>query len=413
MPERSTPAILAFLVAGCGGAVPPPAPPPPPAPAPPPIATAAKSAEAPPPAPPPSSAPAAPASPPRTAERLPGLTRRFVTFTLPGVKGSLISVHGSGSKDIWFLSSEPPDTKKQFIREIGVGVHFDGARGVRVLRNECWGAVYSSIHAHRGGALLQGGNPFARSYVGTAVTSTLRPDGKMDCGNLGPSPRVSSSSGDRTWRLVCKTNEGGLCTLASPDGPAAALPSFDGSAAAGDATPLGVDVLWMRGLDDGWITAVDPRSGERALLRYNGVTWVPRAKLRAGLVPLDVWADAEGHPWITAQIEGDGAPRSTLLRFDGQALQEMTVPEDFAAKWVTGTGPSDVWFFEEGTKAYQWDGKTLHEGELPFAYGGAWGAPGGEVWIVGRHGEWGDDVRPGELGHGTAAHTAPLPAGAP
>jgi hypothetical protein len=401
MPRRLSPPLFAaafFLVAGCGGAARPPASPPGAPATKVPVAPAVA-------APAPSAAPAAPVvsatpDPPPLAEPLPPLARAFVSVTLPGVTRPVVAIGGRGPKDLWFVTSE--EITGLAVSVGGEVLHYDGKR-VKSYGHPCDAAVF------RGGVVVAaetvvalGSRPWARG-VHPLFRVALGKAGKWSCdyNDVGYREGLTRSSGDHVWQLSCYEGD---CHLERAGGPAAAVPSyhlsFEKRKQEDRDAPPAVSALWMNGLDDGWMVHLDDE-GRDWLLRYNGVTWVPQAPLEQGLLTMDLWADQEGHAWLLARRGGsDQDPANTLLRFDGHGLSKLPLPASFAATMVRGTGPRDVWLLGGGRKVYQWDGQQLRQGEAPFEVQDAWGAPGGEVWIVG-----GD-----ENGPGVTAHTAALAA---
>jgi hypothetical protein len=397
--RRSSRSLLAagVLAAGCGDAVPPPVTPTPPSPE-----GAASVIAAPPVAPsvaPPSTRPAAAAVPLAAAplaEPLPRLTRPIVSVTVPGVEGPITSVHGRSSHDIWFLAGgddfpgslvhyEPPRARvvahwtyedylkpapvrpvvNKFMSVFSYGPHTPIFLGVYVDAEEVH-LLGSVVAWARGPGLLRG----ALSKDGT-----WRWESSFWRG-------ATFSSGDLLWKLDCDM-EWRDCSFETSGALHVPLPSHDGSfGEQGARTPLAFGAMWMRGLDDGWMTITDD-DGRPRLLRYNGVTWAPLAALDAELAVVSLWADAAGHAWIAARRGGkDEDPANVLLRFDGSALHALPVPASFAAFTVRGTGERDVWFVGAGRKVYQWDGQTLRQGEAPFGVGDAWASPDGEVWLA-------------------------------
>lgn len=353
---------------------------------------------------PPAAASAAPAArvpaAPSQAEPLPPLTRPFVTVTLPGVSGALVGVHGRGPRDIWFLTDEEFDDGHYHISQGGL-VHHDGNRVIKQHRPDCMGAQYSGILTDRDSVLLTGMNAYTRGV--SQMTVSLTRKGQWVCGWGYSTTHVSP--GELAWTAMCGSRGGSDCFLTRADGRAAPLPSHAFAADTEEAAPLGIGVLWMRGLDDGWMTSLGK---EAWLFRYNGVTWAPQAALGNGVEALDMWVDEEeGYVWLLAhRASAEQKGEDMVLRFDGRALHALPLPPGFAASRVIGTGPRDVWFVGEGRAVYQWDGERLRQGQAPFAVSDAWAARGGEVWIVGAGSEaTGKEARDG-AGTAVAAHTA-------
>jgi hypothetical protein len=374
------------LAAGCGG-VPPPAAPVAPA-APP--ASAAPSAAAAPAAqtPLPASTSLAPAPLP---EPLPPLTRPITSVTLPGVDFPLFSVQGRSPRDIWFLAGDDENG--------GNLVHYEAPRArivahwtyedylkppsQRPVKNDFM-SVFSygphtpfflGVYLDREEVVLQG-----------TVTAWARGPGMLR-GSLGKRGKwswdstfwqgLTFSSGDHVWTIDCSPMWRD-CRFGVSRGPSVPLPARDGSFGE---RALALGALWMRDLDDGWMT-VEDEDGRPLLLRYNGVDWAPLAVLDGDLAVLGLWADEAGHAWLTARRGKEDGPGNVALHFDGHALRQVPVPASFAAVSVRGTGARDVWFLGAGRKVYQWDGAALRQGEAPFDVGDAWAASGGEVWFV-------------------------------
>jgi hypothetical protein len=298
--------------------------------------------------------------------------------TLPGVVGELVGVHGRGPRDIWFLTNELIPLP-HYRSKLGVAVHYDGKRVVKKHVPSCWSGHFSTIVTDRDRVLLQGMDPYVRGVA--QMTASLSRDGKWGCEHAYSTLHVSP--GEPAWTLACSSIDRADCFLTRADGRAAPLPTVHASfGSGGQATTLSAGSLWMRGLDDGWMTS-PAGDGSEWLLRYNGVTWAPQAALGEGAEVLDMWVDEEGHVWLLVK-GGKEDPGTKALRFDGRALHALPVPAHFAASRVTGTGPRDVWFVGAGLEVYQWDGERLRQGEAPFKVGDAWSAPGGELWIVGN-----------------------------
>jgi hypothetical protein len=314
------------------------------------------------------------------------LTRPFVKVTLPGVTGSLISVSGRSSRDLWFISDEEFALKpQQSAMQQGVLIHSDGKRVLARTEPSCWGAAFTSIRVAKRGLLLQGNNPYVRGPSGEI--GYLDERGKGECLHEWSSARVAPGS---VWKLQCHSPERPTCVLGSAEGKSAALPFHHPSfGEAGTGTPLQMAAWEMRSESDGWMVLHGEEDTSYALYRYNGVTWIDVATIPEG-EGVAMWLEDDDHPWIASS----GPPR----RFDGRALVPIAAPESFAATIIVGTGPRDVWFLGAGRRVYQWDGQRLHEGEAPFEVGDAWAEPGGEVWIVGK-GEGGP-------GKGVTARTA-------
>ena len=342
---------------------------------------------------------------PNATEPLPPLTAPLVEVTLPKVGGRLVSVTGRGPGDLWFVSDEEvSDPRAPWHVEEGMVIHSDGKR---VLSSEhpCGGSYFHSVVASKtvvaaSGLLgwVRGIPPNYRAHLGSSKSWTC------DQGEGETFQRsMTVAAGDDVWELDCTWG----CRLSVRGGPPASLPSFDPSYVREPDPQSFVDhtympsALWMLGRDEGWMTH-DGGDGREWLLRYNGATWAPVAKLEPGLAGIDLWADGASRVWITARRGGkDDEPANKLLVWDGRSLGAVPVPASFATRLVRGTGPSDVWFVGAGMKAYQWDGQRLHEGEAPFDAVDAWAAPGGEVWLVGG-------VQPGTAAR-TAAASAPAP----
>jgi hypothetical protein len=145
----------------------------------------------------------------------------------------------------------------------------------------------------------------------------------------------------------------------------------------------------MRGPADGFMLLPD-EEGRLALLRYNGVAWVNVASLD-DLQISALWIDDEGRVWLPAP--------GALLRFDGRSLVAIPVAPGFAPGVVAGRSGRDLWFFSPGKVVHHWDGQRFQQGETPFEVGGAWVAPGGEVWIVGQGSAEAANTPPGLVGH--------------
>ena len=397
-PKRALPLCAGLLVAACGGEVPPPA-------ASPPLPSPAPRVEAPSPVPPPPASPSLAVSPPTPqaaraaaqplAEPLLPLTRPFVTVQLAGVDAELVSVGGRGPRDLWFLT--PEEGGEKFHPTIGQVIHHDGKRLLERIV-PCPAYAYGRLFVARDEVLVEGANMYFRGVAGHVWASVG--GGGKDCNGIEFSSGLAvAASGGRAWRLACDYG-GGRCSLQASGAPEAALPRVYPSLGAAEEELGGVEALWMRADDDGWMAHRD-EDGRALLLRYNGVTWTPRAVLDDGLEVANLWVDEDGLVWLAARPSGGAwnAPATAVLRFDGRALAEVAVPPAFAARFVRATGARDVWFLGAGVDVYQWDGQRMRQGKAPFVAADAWAAPGGEVWIV--EGEKG--------GKGVAAHTAPAP----
>ena len=405
--ERSSSALVAgfCLLAGCGGAVPSPSAPPetpPPAPGVAPAAPAASAEEssAAAPAAPPPAAPAARPSPPSAAapleEPLPPLNRAFIPVPMPGV-GPLVAVHGRSPQDVWFVASTENEGGEwsPLPRPSGKVIHHDGKRIIGQYTPDC-AYHFSGIVVGKDEVLVMGSNMFYRG-VAPGLRASLSRQGKWSCGSEGGySGGRTVATDDSIWTLNC-TGMMSDCTLETWRGQRASLPSFDASLGGTEVT---ISALSMQGPDAGWLTSSD-EDGRARLFRYNGVTWVPQAMLDAGLTVVDLWVDEEEHAWIVARRGGkDEDPGDRVLRFDGRALHALPLPASFAAHWVRGTGPRDVWFVGASSRVYQWDGQRLRQGAAPVEVADVWSSRGGEVWVVGPN-----EAKPGE---GMAPRTAPL-----
>ncbi len=338
--------------------------------------------------------PALPA-PPTLDEPLSPLTRPFVKVTLPGVKDALISVSGKGPKDLYFLAAESHKLRHgQYMFYRGTVIHSDGSK-VLDTQVPCEGYHYDGLVAGGDEVLVLGSNMYYRNVPGRYL-ATLSGKKSWSCGG-GYARGFAVSSGGRAWMLTCD-HAGTDCTLGATGMPRVRLPRWDPAMDSSDRPSASIEAVWMRGADDGWLIH-DGGDGRAALLRYNGVSWSTKATFD-GLAVTDLWVDEGNQVWIVARRGGkDDAPGNALLRFDGNALEELRLPASFAASMVRGTGGKDIWFVGAGTAVYQWDGQKLHAGQAPFIVGGAWAAPGGELWIVGPDDEVG-------AGPGVTAHTA-------
>jgi hypothetical protein len=160
----------------------------------------------------------------------------------------------------------------------------------------------------------------------------------------------------------------------------------------------------MSGAADGWLVH-EGEDGRDWLFRWNGVTWTALAPLAEGTHALDVWGDSEGNAWIPLRTtEEEQDPATALLHWDGHTLAHLAVPASFKVGIVRGTTPRDVWLFGPERRIYHFDGAQLRQGKATFEVADAWGAPDGDLWIVG-----GQAATDGAPAAARAAHTGPLP----
>lgn len=397
MPLRRPALGLAALLAACAPPPPPAAPPAPvpravTAPPPPAVASPDPSAPLPPLPPPPSPRPPLPRAEPIT-EPLPPLERRFATVTLPGVKAGLVSVDGRGDRDIWFLANEErPSRSSKYTIEVGVVVHYDGRRVDRRLVPDCYGAQFGAVHASGHGVVVTGMNPFVRAPM-WEIAQLAEGKGKAwTCTNAYSD--VRAAPGGDLWALSCGSMDGRRCGFRAEGGRRAPFPVHHrGFGADGADTPLRPEFWEMRGPADGWMILAD-EDGQLGLHRYNGVAWALVAPLE-GITPTAFWVDEESRAFIAAS--------GVLLRSDGRAFTAIPVPAGFEPSLMVGRSARDLWFFGKGQVVYHWDGHRFQQGESPFLVGGAWAAPGGEVWIVGQGGEGTSTSPPGVVGRAPAA----------
>lgn len=407
MPCRATPLLTSPLVtvlalASCAAPAAPPAlPAAPPAPATAPLADSPSPPSTAKPAAPPSAPPTpALALPPPLTEALLPLTRTFAPVPLPGVRGHITSISGRGPEDVWLLSSEEyNDNKSGFAPKKGKVVHHDGRRVIKEYKHPCWGAQFSSIEVARDGIILAGSNPFIRAPpVETALLSG-KGSREWECWNAFTTSHAAP--GDAAWTLNCGSQDGRLCYFQAAGGRRAAIPATHASfGEMGETAPHTITAWEIRGDDDGWMVAGDD-TGRPWLLRYNGVTWVPKAALD-GLEIARLWVSSDNQVWLLAPRENQP---SVVLRFDGRALHAVPVPESFKVDGMLGVG-REMWFYGRGRKVYQHDGQRLRQGEASFEVSSAWAASNGQVWIAGGTGNPDD-----ESGKPMAARTAPFTEG--
>jgi len=332
---------------------------------------------------------------------LPPLTRPFVTVALPGVEGALVSVDGRGPRDMWFLTDE--EIQAGYFAQVGRLIHYDGKRVRDKILPGCSGAAFGGLYVDRDSVRLVGTNLYTRGV--SRMTASLSKDGKWGCSFAYSTPITAPD--EPAWTLTCGSSEGNDCFLRRADGRTAPLPVRRTSQPGGQDEPAPAWGLRMRGEDEGWMATSDG-DGRTLLLRYNGVAWVPEARLDEGADMLGMWIDEEGGAWFTVRLGGsDDDPVIGVRRWDGHALHAVPVPAGFGATLVTGTSARDVWFIGDTRTIYQWDGERLRQGEQPFdVVQGVWAAPGGELWLVGRS-EALTAAAKGGASLAVAAHTAP------
>jgi len=301
-------------------------------------------------------------------------------------KAKIVSVHGRSSNDVYLLTEE------------GVLLREDGKRIVDKYTSPCtWGNFNKEYNyvgerlflviADKDAVHVIGENRGINSRVGSELHAALGKDGKWTCKNEHVVPMEVVSNGDITW-TVAHNMDGDLCRVRSSTGFCTSgprwAPSF--SEPVGDSIDMGIHSwsLHMFGIDDGYIITKDD-TWRPSLHRFNGVTWAPITTIEAQI--LSSFADEDKNLWfLTKTSENYNDPGNEVRLFDGKALKTFPVPATFAAQFVRGTGPRDVWFAGYKNKIYQWDGSVLREGALNFEPTDVWAAPHGEVWFAGPEG---------------------------
>jgi hypothetical protein len=297
-----------------------------------------------------------------------------VAVPLPRI-GEIVSVHGSGPRDVWLLTSD---------QEL---VHHDGRRVLRTWASPCqpkdpsaMRGGFDTVIASKGEVHLYGWAPWVNES--RTAEATIR-GGRLSCStDWTGAGRRTASAGSVIWRLFCSP-QGEYCNVEATHGPPVPLPERHGAN-----TVAPISGLWMRAPDDAWLSTSAERGDAPMLLHFNGVAWEPVALPGGGEVR-DLWIDPEGHAWIVVA--------GSVLRWDGRAVTRVATLAGFDATLVRGTSAHDVWFFGLRT-AWQFDGQRMHAGPVPFAAKDAWSTPGGEIWIVGSSGKGGVAARLPEVG---------------
>jgi hypothetical protein len=163
-----------------------------------------------------------------------------------------------------------------------------------------------------------------------------------------------------------------------------------------NATLFGV---WGASADEAWAVGGSPLgNGENdVILRWDGAAWsrMPIA------MPLDVayfkvWGSARDDVWIVGE-------QGVALHFDGTAWTRVMTPTRSTLLTVAGRGKDEVWAVG-GPPAVllRWDGSAWQNETLPFEASGLTGvsvAPNGDLFVVGLagtrwrrvSGKWSDD----------------------
>ncbi|MFO0593131.1 MAG: hypothetical protein U0441_36650 [Polyangiaceae bacterium] len=360
-----------------------------------------------PPAPPPARVPAVPLpdepepAPGPLAEPLPALSRTFREVPLPNVKNGIGSLTGSAADDLWFIAGTIVNEDRQ---ESGVVWRYDG-KTAKSYGHPCSFANWWSVAAAKGTVVATGyrGN-WARGVL-PIFRATMSADGKWTCDyrDFGFRAGDTFATRDQVFELTCADVR--ECSFQVAGGHPVPFPTIQ-------AVPEGrpenevppYSAIHMLSASDGFLVH-EGDDFRDWLFRYNGVTWRPLAPLTDSTTATGLWADREGHAWILVRSANanEDAPADSLLRWDGQKLAYMAVPETFKAISVHGTRDDDVWITAPEDILYQWDGAHLRRGKAPISVASMWGGADGDLYLGGSELHPKEGVDPA----GRLAHTGP------
>lgn len=317
---------------------------------------------------------------------------RAWTVEVPAAKAALVSVWGSGAKDVYAAGTD------------GAVLRYDGQTWSEVPRrtNKTWwhvgGRSPSDVWAvgEYGSILRFDGRRWSSSDSRPSDDlAGLYRVGPRDVWAVGAGGSILRYDGASWMRTESGTQRDLHAVWASgPDdvyavGEWGTILHFDGVrwAAMKSGNERRLLAVWGSGPKDLWV------AGDATLLHGDGKDWTPVTiaevtELGAGRTwPLcGVWGTGPGDVWVA----GNDA---LLLHFDGQAWKRVDLKMKPAQHLgaVAGSGPRDVWVMASGSSyspvqpfAFHFDGKAWSNVPLPRFLTALWVGGPGNVWGAGE-----------------------------
>jgi hypothetical protein len=317
---------------------------------------------------------------------------RAWSVEVPSAKAALVSVWGSGPKDVYAAGTG------------GAVLRYDGQTWSELPRRtsktwwHVWGRSPSDVWAvgERGSVLRFDGRRWSSSYSRPSDDLTgLYRVGPRDVWAVGMAGSVLHYDGTGWMRAESGTLHDLQAVWASgPDdvyavGERGTIVHFDGvrwtTMKSGSERKL--LAVWGSGPKDVWV------AGQATLLHGDGKEWTPVTiaevtDLGPGRTwPLrGVWGSGPGDVWVA----GNDA---LLLHFDGQMWKRVDLKMKPAQHLgaVAGSGPRDVWVMAAGSNyypvqpsAFHFDGKAWSSVPLPRFLTALWVGGPGNVWGAGE-----------------------------
>lgn len=317
---------------------------------------------------------------------------RAWTVEVPSAKAGLVSVWGSGAKDVYAAGTG------------GAVLRYDGQTWSELPRRtsktwwHMWGRSASDVWAvGEGGSVLRfDGRRWSSTYSRPSDDLLgLHRVGPRDVWAVGMAGSVLHYDGAGWMRAESGTQHDLRAVWASgPDdvyavGERGTIVHYDGArwAAMKSGSERKLLAVWGSGPKDVWV------AGDATLLHGDGKEWTPVTiaevtDLGPGRTsPLrGVWGSGPGDVWVAGN-------NALLLHFDGQMWKRVDLKMKPAQHLgaVAGSGPRDVWVMAAGSNyspvqpfAFHFDGKAWSNVPLPRFLTALWVGGPGNVWAGGE-----------------------------